>query len=133
MLGSQTATQIALQPEECRPGYQVYSLVHYGSAAPLPLRLALSPDSLLCVCVQRTVDGVSKSWLSASPAKYVRNARRTSQQCPPPALKPMQLTMAPTSADFSPHAQTGPRSLMCIVCSRMVSVSDKAVNKAGRL
>ncbi len=33
-------------------GYQAYSLVHHGGAVPLPLRLVLSPDSLLCVCAE---------------------------------------------------------------------------------
>ncbi|KAG7243131.1 hypothetical protein INR49_016506 [Caranx melampygus] len=62
---------------------------------------------IVFVSADRTVDEVSESWPSASPAKNVRNARRTSQHCPLLAFKSLQFTVAPTSVDFSSHAQTG--------------------------
>lgn len=93
-------------------GYQVYCHIHCGSAARLALCLSLLsfPSS---VCVQKTVDEVSKSWLMASPAKYVRNARRTSQHCPPPALRPLHFTITPTSVV---HMRRQEHTDSCIIC-----------------
>lgn len=121
-LGWQTATHTALQPEEC--GLVIKFTVSFTAEV---LRLSLcaslfSPESVLRVCAEGCWDEVSKSWLSAPSCKRMWGMH-SGQVNTAPFL---QFTTAPTSVNFSPHAQTGIHWLMHSVCWQMVSVFDKA-------
>lgn len=99
MPGRQTATQIALQPEECGPVIK-FTVLFTKEVQPLPRlprQLALTSPHSFLLCVQRTVEEVSEGRLSlASPANNVRNVRRNETTLPPPpALRPTQITLGP--------------------------------------